>query len=136
MKVQAQSKYLRISARKLRLAADLVRGMNVAAAQTLLSVTNKKAAVYVSATIKSATANAENNYNLDRHKLVIDEIRVDEGPTLKRMRPRAKGASSAILHRSSHLVVGLSDAKPAELAKPKQTKKPAEVDKTPKKEAK
>ncbi len=118
MKVQAKARRLPISARKLRLVADMVRGMDVPAAQLLLRSTNKKAADMVHATIKSASANAENNYNLNPKTLRIEEIRVDEGSTLKRMRPRAKGASAAILHRSSHLVVSVSDAKPA----PKVTK--------------
>lgn len=111
MKVQAKARRLPISARKLRLVADMVRGMDVVAAQMLLRSTNKKAAEMVYATIKSASANAENNYNLSSKLLRIEEIRVDEGSTLKRMRPRAKGASAAILHRSSHLVVSVTDAK-------------------------
>lgn len=119
MKVQAKARRLPISARKLRLVADMVRGMDVPQAQLLLRSTNKKAADMVYATIKSASANAENNYNLNPKSLRIEEIRVDEGSTLKRMRPRAKGASAAILHRSSHLVVSVTDAK----AEPKASKK-------------
>ncbi len=125
MKVQAKTRQLPISARKLRLVADMVRGKDVVAAQQILAATNKKAAVMVSSTLKSASANAENNYNLNPKALHIDEIRVDEGSTLKRMRPRAKGASSAILHRSSHLLVVVSDAKEQASSTPKSTNKEA-----------
>lgn len=120
MRVQAKTRQLPISARKLRLVADMVRGKDVVAAQQILLATNKKAAEMVYATIKSASANAENNYNLNPKTLRIEEIRVDEGSTLKRMRPRAKGSSSAILHRSSHLFVAVTDIKPGQ-----NTTKPA-----------
>jgi large subunit ribosomal protein L22 len=129
MKVQAKTRQLPISARKLRLVADMVRGKDVVAAQQLLRVTHKKAADMVYSTLKSASANAENNYNLNPKTMRIDEIRVDEGSTLKRMRPRAKGASSAILHRSSHLVITLTDAKPAVDAKAKPAVKAKPVTK-------
>ena len=109
MKVSAHTKYLKISARKLRLSADLVRGMKVTDASDLLRVTNKKSAVMVSDTLKSAVANAENNLNLAKRNLMIDEIKVDEGPVLKRMRPRARGSAGAILHRMAHLTVTVSD---------------------------
>ncbi len=129
MKVQAKTRQLPISARKLRLVADMVRGKDVVAAQQLLRVTHKKAADMVYSTLKSASANAENNYNLNPKTMRIDEIRVDEGSTLKRMRPRAKGASSAILHRSSHLVITLTDAKPTVDAKAKPAVKAKPVTK-------
>lgn len=109
MKVQAHSKYLKISARKLRLSADLVRGMKVIDAGDLLRVTNKKSAVLVSDTLRSAVANAENNLNLAKRNLSIAEIRVDEGPMLKRIRPRARGSASPIMHRMAHLTIVLTD---------------------------
>ncbi len=109
MKVQAHSKYLKISARKLRLSADLVRGMKVIDASDLLRVTNKKSAVLVSDTLRSAVANAENNLNLAKRNLSIAEIRVDEGPMLKRIRPRARGSASPIMHRMAHLTIILTD---------------------------
>lgn len=116
MKVQARSKYLKISARKLRLSADLVRGMKVVDAGDLLRVTNKKSAVLVSDTLRSAVANAENNLNLAKRNLSIDEIRVDEGPMLKRIRPRARGSASPIMHRMAHLTIILTDeAKPTQI---------------------
>ena len=125
MKVQAQAKYLKISARKLRLGADLVRGMKVVEATDLLRVTNKKAAVLVGDTLKSAVANAENNLNLAKRNLSIAEIKVDEGPMLKRMRPRARGAAGAILHRMAHLTIVLTDEQPKPTEEKAATKKPA-----------
>ena len=112
MKVQVKAKYLKISAQKLRLAADLVREMDAVQAQNLLTNTNKKAAGLVNDALKSAVANAENNLNLSRKKLMIDEIRVDEGPKLKRFRPRARGSASRIEHKMAHLTMILDD-KPA-----------------------
>lgn len=105
MQVTAKAKYLRSSARKLRLVADLVRDMRVVDAQELLVHTHKKAAVLVGNAVASAAANAEHNHNISKNKLVISEIRVDEGPSLKRFRPRARGSASRVLKRTSHLTV-------------------------------
>lgn len=110
MKVQVKAKYLKISAQKLRLAADLVRAMEVVPAQNLLANTNKKAAGLVGDALKSGVANAENNLNLSRKKLRIHEIRVDEGPKLKRFRPRARGMAGRIEHKMAHLTIILDDA--------------------------
>lgn len=109
MKVKAQAKYLRSSARKLRLAADLVRGMRVLPAEELLANTNKKAAVLVSDAVKSAVASAEHNYNISKNQLTIEQVYVGEGPSLKRFRPRARGSAGRILKRTSHLTVIVSD---------------------------
>lgn len=109
MKVTAKAKYLRSSARKVRLVADLVRDMRVTDAQELLVHTNKKASELVADAIKSAAANAEHNYNISKNKLTIAEIRVDEGPSLKRFRPRARGSAGRVLKRTSHLTVVVSD---------------------------
>lgn len=138
MKVQVKARGLAISARKLRLVADMVRDMDVVPAQQLMLATNKKAADMVLSALKSASANAENNYNLSRNNLRIDEIRVDEGSTLKRSRPRAKGSSSAIFHRSSHLVVTVADDKRPvkESKKTANAAKPAVSTKTTKPTAK
>ncbi len=110
MKVQVKAKYLKISAQKLRLAADLVREMDAVQAQNLLTNTNKKAAGLVNDALKSGIANAENNLNLSRKKLRIHEIRVDEGPKLKRFRPRARGMAGRIEHKMAHLTIVLDDA--------------------------
>ncbi len=124
MKVQAKSKYLKISAQKLRLVADLVRDMDVLPAQSLLANTNKKAAGLVGDTLKSAVANAENNLNKSRKKLKIDEIRVDEGPKLKRFRPRARGSAGRIEHKMAHLTIILDDQP---VVQPKSTEKSAKT---------
>lgn len=116
MRVTAKAKYLRSSARKVRLVADLVRDMRVVDAQELLVHTNKKASELVAEAIKSAAASAEHNYNISRSKLQIAEIRVDEGPSLKRFRPRARGSAGRVLKRTSHLTVVVSD----DAAKPSQ----------------
>ncbi|QQS26595.1 50S ribosomal protein L22 [bacterium] len=124
MKTQASIKYLKISARKLRLAADLVRDMPVAQAEQVLSATPKKAAVMVAEALKSAVANAENNHNARKSTLRIAEIKVDEGPTLKRFRPRSRGMAAPILHRMSHLTIVVTDeARVEKKSAVKQSKK-------------
>jgi len=105
MQVKAVSKYNRISARKTRLVADMVRGQNALTAFSVLKFTPKKAARLVEKTLKSAVANAENNFGMDKKDLVISTILVDEGPTLKRHRPRARGMASAIRKRTAHVTV-------------------------------
>jgi len=113
MQVTAKANYLRISPRKLRLSADLVRGNRVIQADYILAATPKKGAVMVADALKSAVANAENNYNLRKSALYIAEIKVDEGPRTKRFRPRSRGMAHPILHRMAHLTVILTDQTPA-----------------------
>ena len=103
MKVAANIKYLKISAQKLRLGTDLVRGQRALDAQELLMNMPQKSARMIAAGLKSAIANAENNYSLNSSTLQIDEIRVDQGPKLKRGRPRARGAYGKIEHPMAHL---------------------------------
>jgi large subunit ribosomal protein L22 len=105
MQVKAVSKYNRISARKTRLVADMVRGQKASTAFGTLKFTPKKAARLVEKTLKSAVANAENNFGIDKKDLVISTILVDEGPTLKRHRPRARGVASAIRKRTAHVTI-------------------------------
>ena len=122
MKVAANIKYLKISAQKLRLGADLVRGQRALDAQELLMNMPQKSARMVAAGLKSAIANAENNYSLNSSTLQIDEIRVDQGPKLKRGRPRARGAYGKIEHPMAHLRIVLDSGK----EEPKtEAKKPA-----------
>lgn len=109
MKVRAVSRELKISAQKLRLVVDLVRGNRVQTAMEQLSVMPQKGARMVYGAIHSAVANAEHNYNLARTNLVIDEIRVDQGSHYKRMRPRARGRGAQIIHPMAHLTVVLDD---------------------------
>lgn len=95
----------RVSPQKARLVADLVRGMPVAKANDTLQFTNKKSAAIVRKVLLSAVANAENNQGADVDDLKVSRIYVDEGPTMKRFRARAKGRGTRILKRSSHITV-------------------------------
>jgi len=109
MKTIAKLRHARISAQKVRLVADQVRGMEVEKALELLTFSNKKAAGMVKAVLDSALANAEHNDGADIDELKVAEIMVDEGPTMKRIRPRAKGRANRILKRSSHITVVVGD---------------------------
>jgi large subunit ribosomal protein L22 len=105
MEVRAVAKYIRISSRKVRLVVDLVRGRPVNEAMNLLRFMPQSAARDVSAVIKSAVANAEQNNHMSAEDLFITRIMADEGPTMKRFRPRAHGRASPILKRSTHITV-------------------------------
>ena len=129
MKVAANIKYLKISAQKLRLGADMVRGQRALDAQELLLSMPQKSARMVAAGLKSAIANAENNYGLTSSTLQIAEIRVDQGPKLKRGRPRARGAYGKIEHPMAHLRIVLDSGKEEPKA---EAKKPAKTDAKPK----
>lgn len=107
----ATARYVRISARKLRLIADMVRGKKLAEARSLLSFSPRAGAKVVEKTIASAAANAENNHDLSSDELYIKRIYVNEGPTLKRFQPRAMGRAYRIRKRSSHLTVELAERK-------------------------
>jgi large subunit ribosomal protein L22 len=96
-------KHARISAQKMRLVADQIRGRNVESALNLLEFSNKKASVLIKKTLNSAIANAEHNEGADIDELSVVTIFVNEGATMKRMRARAKGRGSRILKRTSHL---------------------------------
>jgi len=109
MEVRSIYKYARISPFKVREVTREIQGLPVSAALDLLSFTPKKAAFLIGKTLKSAVANAENNANLKPDSLVVKEAIVGEGPTLKRMMPRARGSGSRILKRTSHIRIVLSD---------------------------
>ncbi len=106
--VSASARYVRISPRKLRLVADLVRGKKADEARTVLAFTPRSGARIVDKVIASAVANAENNNDLSGDELYISSIYVNEGPTLKRWRPRAMGRASRINKRTSHITVELT----------------------------
>ena len=110
MEVAAKLKGARISAQKARLVADQVRGKGVEDALNLLMYSNKKAAHIIKKVLDSAIANAENNEGADVDELKISSIYVDEGMTMKRLRPRAKGRADRILKRSCHITVKVADA--------------------------
>ena len=109
MEVAARLKGARISAQKARLVADQVRGMSVEKALSLLEFSPKKAAHIVKKVLDSAIANAENNEGADVDELKVSSIYVDEGMTMKRLRPRAKGRADRILKRSCHITVKVAD---------------------------
>jgi large subunit ribosomal protein L22 len=109
MEVAASLKGARISAQKARLVADQVRGMPVEEALNLLEFSPKKAAHLVKKILDSAIANAENNEGADVDELTISSIYVDEGMTMKRLSPRAKGRADRILKRSCHITVKVAD---------------------------
>lgn len=107
--VAAKLKYARISAQKVRLVADLIRGKSVALAIDLLAFSNKKAAALMKKVLDSAIANAEHNEGADIDELKVSRVFVDEGPTQKRLHARARGRSDRILKRSCHITVMVSD---------------------------
>lgn len=109
MEARAVARYLRISPLKARQVADLVRGKDVKEAIGILRYTNKRSAPLINKVLKSAIANAEHNYDMDSDDLFISEIRVDGGPIIKRMRPRAYGRADIRRHRTSHITVVLRE---------------------------
>lgn len=110
MEVAARLKGAQISAQKVRLVADQVRGLRVEEALSLLEFSSKKAAHIVKKLLDSAIANAENNEGADVDELEVSSIFVDEGMTMKRLRPRAKGRADRILKRSCHVTIKVSDS--------------------------
>ena len=109
MEVTAVLKRANISAQKVRLVADQVRGMPVEKAEQLLTFSSKKAAHIVRKVLLSAVSNAEHNEGADIDELKVSTIMIDEGPTMKRGRARAKGRGTKILKRTSHITVRVSD---------------------------
>ena len=105
---KAITKYVRISPRKARLAADLIRGIPVEDAALQLEYSSMKAGRLLKKTLDSAIANAETQLEARRENLVVSEVRVDEGPTLKRAMPRNRGGRHPILKRTSHFTVVVS----------------------------
>jgi large subunit ribosomal protein L22 len=109
MKAHAKAKYIRQSPYKVRRVLDLVRGMPVEDARDVLMFTNRRAAETIRKVLDSAVANAEHNYALDADELFVDQAFADEGPTLKRWRPRARGRATRINKRTSHITIVVSD---------------------------
>lgn len=109
MEVSAKLTTARMSAQKARLVADQIRGKGVEEALELLTYSPKKAAVLIKKVLNSAIANAEHNEGVDIDELKVSSIYVDEGMTLKRIRPRAKGRADRILKRSCHITVKVAD---------------------------
>lgn len=109
MEVVAKHIGARISAQKARLVADQIRGKSVGEALDILTFSNKKGADLVKKVLNSAIANAEHNEGADVDELRVSAIFVDEGMTMKRIRPRAKGRADRILKRTSHITIKVAD---------------------------
>jgi|TARA_B000000460_G_C21311520_1_gene304570 large subunit ribosomal protein L22 len=109
MKVTSTLRYARISPQKTRLIIDMIRGSNVLQAMKLVQFLPQKAAKIVRKILDSAVANAENNFGLDIDDLKVTRAFVNEAPTLKRFRARARGRGTRILKRNSHITIEISD---------------------------
>ncbi len=109
MQVESTLKHARISAQKVRLVADQIRGLPVEGALEVLTFSEKKAGAIMKKLVDSAIANAEHNEGADIDELKIAAVQVNEGPTMKRLRARAKGRANRILKRTSHITVTVSD---------------------------
>jgi len=129
MEARAQARFVRVTPMKARRVVDLIRGLPASDAQAVLRFAPQDASVPVGKVLDSAIANATNNHNLDPASLVISEAYVDEGPTMKRFRPRAQGRAYRIDKRTSHITVIL------EVVAPKQPVKAAKASSKKKKEA-
>jgi len=114
MEVKATLRYLRMSPRKVRLVANLIKGKTVKEAQDYLKILKKRAKEPLLKLLKSAVSNAKHNFNLSPENLYIYQLRVDEGPSLKRWMPRARGSASLIKKRSSHIYLVLKEIKEKE----------------------
>ena len=109
MKVRAQAKYIRQAPNKVRIVLDQVRGLPATEAQVVLAHLNRRAAEPIAKVLKSAISNAEHNHSLDAEDLFIAEAFADEGPMLKRYRPRARGRATRIRKRTSHITIVVAD---------------------------
>ena len=105
----ATLKYARISSRKVKIVADLIRGKNVDEALAIVKFTPKAASEIVEKLLKSAIANAENNHGMKSNNLYVAEIYANQGPTLRRIRPAAKGSAVRIRKRTSHITIVLKE---------------------------
>ena len=111
MEARAIAKFIRVSPCKARMVVDLIRGKKLEEALAILRYTPNKATDAVTKVVKSAAANAEHNYEMDRDEIFISAIYVDQGPSLKRVMPRAMGRADIIKRKTSHITVVVSDKK-------------------------
>jgi len=124
MQTEAVLRFVRMSPKKARLVADLVRGKKVDEAVNILKFSNQRAARIMKKLLDSAIANAENNDGADVDELKVTRIMVDDGPRMKRIRPRAKGRADRILKRTSHITISVGTGKNG-AAKPQKAAKAA-----------
>jgi len=111
LEAKAVLKYARISSRKVKIVADLIRGKQVDEALAIIKFTPKASSEILEKLLKSAIANAENNHGMNRGNLIVSEIYANQGPTLKRIRPAAKGSAVRIRKRTSHVTIKLVEAR-------------------------
>ena len=109
MEAKASVKQVRISPRKVKIVCDLIRGKDVSEAAAILVNTRKSASEPLIKLLKSAIANAQNNFEMDVDKLFVSEVVVGRGPTMKRLMPRARGSADRILKRTSNITLALSE---------------------------
>ena len=128
MEARAQARYVRVTPMKARRVIDLIRGMNASDAQAVLKFAPQAASEPIGKVLDSAIANATNNHAMDPRSLVVSAAFVDEGPTMKRIRPRAQGRAYRIRKRSSHITVIVSDGSvPVAAASKTKTKSAADA---------
>jgi len=109
MQTSAKAKFIKISPRKVRLVADLIRGLDVEKADIQLQFTKKASSLPLAKLLRSAISNAEENFKLKKNNLFVKEIMVNEGPTMKRWAPKAMGRATPIRKRSSHVILVLDE---------------------------
>ncbi|MEK7950681.1 50S ribosomal protein L22 [Luteolibacter soli] len=119
MEVKSTTKYVRLSPKKARDVAREIQGLPVSSALDILTFTPKKAAFHINKTLKTAIADAENNFSLSAESLIVKEAVIGCGPVLKRFSPRAKGSAGGILKRTSHIFITLTEAPEGEGKKKK-----------------
>lgn len=113
MEAKAIAKYVRMSPRKARLVANLIKGKDIHEAEAILRYTPNKASGVIKKVMLSATANAENNLGLDKANLVVKDAVIDQGPSIKRIKPRAQGRADRMVHRTSHVTVVVAEREEA-----------------------
>jgi len=109
MEAKAIARQVRIAPRKVRLVVDLIRGKSIGEAYSILKNTPKRSSLVVEKLLKSAVANAEHNYQLEQENLIVKEVFVGEGKTMKRMQPHAQGRAFQILKRTSHIYLTVAE---------------------------
>ena len=108
MEIKAKLNYLHIAPRKVRAVADVMRGKSAGDAEMVLKFLKKRASQHLLKLLKSAIANAKHNFNVEKEKLTVGSIRVDQGPVMKRFMPRARGMASPIRKKQSHVTIILT----------------------------
>jgi len=123
MEIIAKARFIRMSPRKVRLVADVVRGLAIAEALARLSIMKQQAALPITKLLKSAAANADHNFKISAENLFVKSLTVDGGPVYKRWTPKAFGSATPIRHRTSHLSLVLAEKEAEKKIEKKTTKK-------------